>query len=338
MERPADVHAEAKTALDSIALFISAANRDFGHLVHALVLAIVHSDGNLLDAILYRFVERGMENGLKEILVSQKTASVLDLGEGLPILFVHGFPLDRSMWCRQVEGLASRFRVIVPDLPGFGRSEAATMPSLENLNDHALTMERLAQWLSELLSVLKVSEPVVFCGLSMGGYIGWQFAKNHRSQLSKLVACNTRAASDNEVTRRGRLVAARKAIEEGPEGNQNVAQQMLPKLLGDLPKEYHDESNRELIEASIISTPPSTIAAAQVGMSMRPDMESWLGEIDFPSLFVAGAFDEITPPDEMRLNADSVKGSRYACFQNAGHLAPLQSPFEFNECLIDFLD
>ena len=133
-------------------------------------------------------------------------------------LFVHGFPLDHSMWRFQFDEFAKRNRVICPDLAGFGASPASQTPT---------SMKSFAQDLVALLDVLNVSQPVVYCGLSMGGYIGWQFWKHHRDRLSHLVACDTRAANDAPEVARARKIAAQTVRKTG---SQPVADAMVERL------------------------------------------------------------------------------------------------------------
>src|SRR4051794_22408359 len=103
--------------------------------------------------------------------------NVIDRGSGTPLLLVHGFPLDHSIWQGQIDELSTFFRVIAPDLRGFGKSAATTGTS---------SMRQMADDIAGLLDALAVKEPVVFCGLSMGGYVAWQFALSHRQRLAKL--------------------------------------------------------------------------------------------------------------------------------------------------------
>src|SRR5262245_49111398 len=97
--------------------------------------------------------------------------NVVERGKGQPFLLAHGYPLDHSMWQGQIDGLSDKFRVIAPDLRGFGSSDTTS---------GTVTMEQMADDLAVLLTALAVNEPIVFCGLSMGGYVGWQFALRHR--------------------------------------------------------------------------------------------------------------------------------------------------------------
>ena len=125
--------------------------------------------------------------------------AAFEAGSGPAILCVHGFPLDHSMWQQQLLGLADRFRVIAPDLRGFGRSHGS--PPAASLDDFVID-------LCDLLDELAISDPVVLCGLSMGGYIAFRFAAIAPQRLKALVFCDTRAAADTAevIANRHRMV------------------------------------------------------------------------------------------------------------------------------------
>ena len=124
---------------------------------------------------------------LRNIQVNGVQFRVADEGLGPVILFVHGFPLNHSMWQAQIEEFSRTHRVIAPDLRGFGGTDGAL---------YSVSMEQFADDLAELLDALAVEGPVIFCGLSMGGYIAWQFTQRHRNRISKLIVCDTRAAAE----------------------------------------------------------------------------------------------------------------------------------------------
>jgi len=132
--------------------------------------------------------------------------NVVERGSGVPLLLVHGYPLDHSMWQGQIEGLGDACRVIAPDLRGFGAS---------GVTPGTVTMGQMADDMAALLDALKIHEPIVFCGLSMGGYVAWQFALRHRQRLTKLILCDTRAAADSPEAAAGRLKTADKVLDEG---------------------------------------------------------------------------------------------------------------------------
>ncbi len=261
----------------------------------------------------------------RQVAVGDSFMNVAVEGSGHPILFVHGFPLDHSMWRYQFEEFAKRHLVICPDLPGFGSSPASHTP---------MTMQSLAHQIAALLGALTVNKPVVFCGLSMGGYVGWQFWRHHANRLSHLVACDTRAANDLPEVARGRKLAA---LNVRKTGTRPVADAMVEKLFY-RPDHPEKKSVAESVHQVILQTDPESIARGQLAMAIRPDTTTWLKQIEIPMLWVVGAHDTITPPDEMRANADLVAGSEFLKISRAGHLAPLENPGEFNRGLAAFLD
>lgn len=255
----------------------------------------------------------------------QLELATVDVGTGPVILFVHGFPLDHTMWQHQIDDLASDFRVVAPDLPGFGLSQPISEPV--SLSDYADS-------LALLLDQLEIDQPVVFCGLSMGGYIGWQFLRRYREKVAALVASDTRSAADDEKTARGRRVMASQVRTAG---SASIAADMVKKLCSDHTAAESPQTIEQLIEV-ISQTDSDSIAAAQLAMAERPDATPWLSEIDIPTLFVVGEDDVITPPAEMQKMADVVANSQIVQLEHAGHMAPLESPAAFNTALRNFLN
>ena len=126
--------------------------------------------------------------------------AVADQGTGRPLVLIHGFPMDHSVWARQVEALAPHYRVITPDLRGFGRSSATP---------GKVTVADWADDLAAMLDALKIGEPIVLGGLSMGGYVAFRFFEVYRSRLAGLILCDTRAARRRTPGGRGPLETAR---------------------------------------------------------------------------------------------------------------------------------
>ncbi len=245
------------------------------------------------------------------------------LAEDAPtILLVHGFPLDHSMWAGQVK-LRERFSLLIPDLPGFGQSKPLA---------GVATIERYADVLAGLVRALKL-DAVVFCGLSMGGYIGWEFFARHRSLVSQLVCCNTKASADDEVTMRARQVSATGAFRNGIA---EACDGLLPKLFA----EETIEENKSFVgetAAVMKACDRATFAASQLMMARRADHSSSLAGIDVPALVVAGSHDVITPADLMQQMATAIPGSRFEVIEQAGHLSPLECPEKFNALLAEFV-
>jgi 3-oxoadipate enol-lactonase len=250
--------------------------------------------------------------------------NVIQVGGGVPLLLVHGFPLDHSMWQGQIDGLGDVCRVIAPDVRGFGGS---------GVTAGTVTMEQMADDLAGLLDALKVQEPIVFCGLSMGGYIAWQFALRHRQRLAKLILCDTRAAADSPDAAAGRLKTAEKVLADGPAV---AAEALIPKLFG--PATYQQQPG--IVDATrqvILRTKPEGIAAALRGMAQRPDVTSRLTEIGVPALLICGEHDGISPPAEMRQIAASMANARFVQIANAGHMSPLEQPVAVNAAITEFV-
>ena len=250
---------------------------------------------------------------------------VVEKGSGPPLLLVHGFPLDHTMWRYQVDALSASRRVIAPDLRGFGQSGVA--------GKKIVTMERFADDLAALLGSLDVHEPIDLCGLSMGGYIAWQFYHRHKSCLARLILCDTRADGDAEEVVRGRMIMAARVLEEGPGF---IPDTMLPKLFAAETFQQRPDVVEETKEM-ILGNSGAGIAAAQLGMAQRPDMSHLLSEIDIPTLVLCGTHDVISPPSEMRVMAASIPGARFVEIPKAGHMAPMECPADVNEALLSFL-
>lgn len=249
---------------------------------------------------------------------------VVDQGRGPVVLLVHGFPLDHSMWSGQIDELSRSFRVLAPDLRGFGNSEVTS---------GTVTMQQFADDLAAMLDALGVTEPITFCGLSMGGYIGWQFFARHRAQLARLVQCDTRAVADAPEARDGRLKTAADTEANGPA---KLVDAMLPKLF---PKPAI-EAQREFVVATkrvMLSTSSAGIAAAARGMAERPDVTSMLPQIDVPTLVVCGEHDAIAATEEMRGIAAAIPQAEYVEIAGTGHMAPLEDPATFNAAILRFL-
>jgi pimeloyl-ACP methyl ester carboxylesterase len=264
---------------------------------------------------------------MQSVALTTTDMAYVDRGRGAPVLLVHGFPLDHSMWAPQLDALAASHRVIAPDLRGFGRSPLGPVdPAI------GITMEGYADDLAELLDVLTVREPIVLVGFSMGGYIAWQFVRKHGVRLRALALCDTRAAADNEEGRAQRIKMAEDVAEWG---SARVAEIMGPKLFAPRTLQSRPEivaSVRRVVE----STSPATIAAAQRGMAARPDMTHFLPQIRLPALVVVGEVDAISTREEMSRIAAGIPAAELVVIPAAGHMTTLEAPAAVNEALLRF--
>lgn len=252
-----------------------------------------------------------------------------DRGSGPLLLFVHGFPLDRTMWSAQLGALASGHRVLAPDLPGFGRS--GPLPAA--LAAGVLTMEQLADALARFLDALAISAPVVLCGLSMGGYIAFQFARKHPDRLRGLVLCDTRALADAPDAAAARRVMADRVLREGPAP---LVESMLPRLFAPATVQTRPDLVAAIRQV-MTATDPRTLAAASRGMAVRPDSTPALRDIACPTLVLVGEHDAISPPAEMRRIAAAIPRAQFVEIPGSGHLAPLEAPDAVSAALASFL-
>jgi 3-oxoadipate enol-lactonase len=265
---------------------------------------------------------------MKTVRISTGELAYVDRGEGEAVLLVHGFPLDHTTWDAQIDALCSRFRVIAPDLRGFGQSPLGDYES-----NVGISMEQYADDLAELLDALGIREPIVLVGFSMGGYIAWQFVRKHADRLRALIQCDTRAAADTDEARSGRIKMAENV---GEWGSARVAEMMGPKLVA--LAAYQSQLPVVLaVRRMVERTAPAGIAAAQRGMAARPDMTAFLPQITLPTLIAVGAEDAISPPAEMKSIADAIPNSKFVTIPNSGHMTPMENPAAVNTAIREFL-
>lgn len=239
-----------------------------------------------------------------------------DRGNGPALVFLHGYPFDGTMWRHQA-GAFPGWRTLIPDLRGLGRSDAP---------DLGYSMATYADDLAGLLDAIGVDE-VVLAGLSMGGYVAFEFLRRHRPRVRGLVLADTRAQADSAEGRKGREIAMAAAREGGAP---LIADQMLPRLLGPAAP----ESLRESVRAMMAAAPVAGLLGALAAMRDRPDSSGLLPSLaGLPTLVLVGADDQLTPPKDAEAIAKAIPGARLAVIPHAGHLAPLEQPEVFNEHL-----
>jgi 3-oxoadipate enol-lactonase len=267
---------------------------------------------------------------MKTARISTDELAYIDRGAGHPVLLVHGFPLDHTMWDSQIESLSGHARVIAPDLRGFGQSKLGPVDPT-----HGITMERYADDLAEFLDELNLGadQPIVFVGLSMGGYIAWQFVRKYRSRLRGLALLDTRSLADTDEARSGRLKMADNVADWG---SGRVAEMMGPKLVA--PSAFEKKPAVVTALRSVVeSTPPAAIAAAQRGLAARPDMTSFLPHIDVPTLVIVGDQDAISPPAEMQAIAAAIPNAEFVVIPDSGHMTTMENPEAVNAALTRFV-
>jgi 3-oxoadipate enol-lactonase len=255
--------------------------------------------------------------------INDITLAYTDEGSGLPIVFLHAFPLNRTMWIAQERALSSWHRVITVDLRGHGESDAPLWH---------YTLDQAADDIRGLLDHLSVSL-AVFVGLSMGGYILFAFYRKYADRVKGLVLADTRAQADTPEGKTARFQMAQLAYNQGPAA---IADLMIPKLLS--PEAIQSKPTlvqqvRSMIEGNQISG----IAGDLMAMAERPDSVPLLHQMTCPTQIIVGELDVATPPPDSKLMADQIPGARLATIPGAGHLSNLEQPDRFNHIVGAFV-
>ncbi|MGN6392746.1 MAG: alpha/beta fold hydrolase [Gemmatimonadales bacterium] len=261
--------------------------------------------------------------GAQRLTVNGVSLAVEVCGDGPAILFVHGYPFNRTVWTDQLEQLDG-YRRIAPDLRGMGESDAP---------DLGYAMSTYAADLAALLDVLGEQE-VVLCGLSMGGYVAFEFVRHWRDRVRGLILVDTRAEADGAEARRARDAAATLARESGAEA---VADAMLPKILAETTMQRSPEVSAR-IRAMMAATPVAGLVGALAAMRDRPDSTGLLPTLaGLPTLVIVGKEDSLTPPEAARRIVAAIPGARLTVIDGAAHVPPVERPRETTAAIQEFL-
>jgi pimeloyl-ACP methyl ester carboxylesterase len=246
-----------------------------------------------------------------------------EVGDGLPVVLVHAFPLDRQMWVGQLAAVADLARVFAVDLPGFGGSKA----------DGPFGVEAAADLVADFLDAVGVRGRAVVGGLSMGGYVALAFARRHPEKLAGLILADTKAEADTDEAKAGRDKSIAAVREKGVAA---LVETMLPKLLSDATREAKPDvvetvkriAGRQSVEG---------VAAALAGLRDRPDATASLGNISTAAVILVGEHDAVTPPLNAAALGANIWGSKVVTIPDAGHLSNLENPEAFNVAVREFL-
>jgi pimeloyl-ACP methyl ester carboxylesterase len=247
-----------------------------------------------------------------------------DVGSGRPVVLLHAFPLSRAMWRPQLDALQADYRVLAPDLRGFGGSVGfPDAPGVDRLADDA----------AALLDELGIREPAVVGGLSMGGYVALAFARRHAGRLRGLILADTRAEADDAEGRanRDKLIAFAR-----DHTARDVAEQMLPKLIGPEAAAHRPQVADEVRRIASEQSPAGVVGALKA-LRDRPDATPGLAAIRVPTLVLVGRDDAITPRAAAEAMAQRIPRATLAEIPGAGHLSNLERPERFNAAVRAFL-
>ena len=247
-----------------------------------------------------------------------------DVGHGAALVLVHGHPFDRSMWRTQIEAFGGDWRVVAPDLRGYGGSTVVPGRTM---------LEVFARDLAGLLDHLRLGR-VVIGGLSMGGQIVMEFFRLFPERVLGLVLAATFAEAETAAGRKARSDAADRLLREGmgPYADEVLPRMVAPANIEALP------AVAEHVLRMMRSANPEGAAAALRGRAERPDYVELLSRVDVPALVVVGTEDEFTPVRDAETMHAQMRDSTLVVIEGAGHMPNLERADEFNVALRRFLD
>lgn len=235
-------------------------------------------------------------------------------GKGTPLILIHGYPLDRTIWNQVAEILEGDYELIVPDLRGFGASDVmeADRSILEYATDLAGLMERLRIRKAHLV------------GHSMGGYVALAFGRAFPSKMKGLGLVSTQVVADTAERKSARQATARQVVEQGVGG---VVEGMTSKLSSEM-------RVQELVRAVMAKQRPLGLAVALDAMASRPDSTDVFRSFKVPIVIVHGAADELIPVDRGREMKALLPAAHYLEIPGAGHMPMLENPAAVAEALL----
>jgi 3-oxoadipate enol-lactonase len=244
----------------------------------------------------------------------------------VPVVLLHGFPHDRSLWSAQVAATPTQLagtRLLLPDLPGFGGSASLDAPSMDGYADAIAAM----------LDAARIEQAVIG-GLSMGGYVALAFWRRHTSRVRALLLLDTKAAADSDAAKlkRRELITTVEAL-----GVASIVDGLLPGQLGQTTRSTQPRIVAQ-VTAMLQRAPGSGVIGAATAMMQRIDSTPTLATITVPTLVVVGEEDTLTPPTDALALSSGIAGSRLVSVAGAGHLSPLEQPASVNAAIAEFLD
>ena len=242
---------------------------------------------------------------------------------GIPVIFIHGFPFNKSMWKLQVDVLKKDYYVITYDVRGHGASD---------VGDGQYTVEYFVDDLIGLLDHIKISRAVVV-GLSMGGYIALRAIERNPERIRGIALCDTRSEADNNE---GKVKRANQALAVQTKGIKEFADGFVKAVFYEKTFETNPQAV-EMILQMIERSDPKAVAGTLIALAARTDSTPALYRIAVPTLILVGQHDAITPPSAAHAMKEKIPNAELHLIPKAGHLSNLEQPEEFNQHLLNFL-
>lgn len=263
---------------------------------------------------------RDLGNNIK-ITINDLTVSYNDDGQdGAPvIIFIHGFPFNKSMWNKQFNALKNNYRVIAYDVRGHGNSDAGKAD---------FSIELFVKDLLNFMDALKIDKTML-CGLSMGGYIALNAIQNYPDRFDALILSDTNCIADTAEVKEKRMKTIA-SIKKG--GVEQFADESIKNLFAPVSFETKNEEIAAVREM-IVNTPKQSLYKTLRAFYERKETCSKLQDINVPVLIMVGNEDKITPPAVAQLMHEKIKNSLLFIVEHAGHLSNMENPLEFNNQL-----
>jgi 3-oxoadipate enol-lactonase len=261
----------------------------------------------------------------KSVILNDININYVDTGEGEAIVLIHGHPFDHTMWQPQIDAFSGKYRVIVPDLRGYGKS------SLPESGENRF--EDYSTDIIQLLNFLGVDHFHV-AGLSMGGQLAMEVYRQAPGRVKSLILADTFAGLDTPEGKKARSDGADRMEREGMDGyaNESIHKMIKPEHVTTMP----DVAAH--VMRMMTSTSPKAAATAMRARSERIDyLNEVLPHINVPVLVVVGRRDEFTPVAKGEEMHAAIPGSKLVVIEDAGHMPNLERPEEFNEIALEFL-
>lgn len=258
------------------------------------------------------------------ITINNFNISYDDLGEGnTPIIFLHGYPFNKTMWQPQLEYLQKFTRVIAIDLRGFGTSKD---------EDTSLSIGLFADDLIKFMNALCIDKAII-CGLSMGGYVALNAVQRFSSRFSALILSDTQCSADTKEAKEKRYKTIDEIMENGVTAfNEGFINSVFYKESLTNKKEAV-----ETVHSMVFSNSKQIIIMGLRALADRSETCSTLHEISIPTLIICGREDALTPLKQSEYMHSIIKGSILRIIDHAGHVSNLEQPQEFNKHLFDFI-
>lgn len=241
-----------------------------------------------------------------------------------PLLLIHGFPFDHRMWKPQIEFFSERFRVIAPDLTGFGKSPAS---------DGTIFIDSFAEDLKSLIDDVKCG-PVHLCGFSFGGYVAMRFIDMYPELCYSMTLVSTRPDTDDNNAKFKRFQQC-KQIENG-KYPAFVENHIKAVFTGKTLQSNHDITNQ--LREIVTSQEPKAVCSTLLAIAARMDSCENLKKVKVPTLILAGEEDSIMPLQCSKKMQELVSGAKVTIIPDSAHMVNLENPGQFNASMGQFLD